>query len=340
MALIFLAFFVIVLVNTKIYKKDFNNNYLDRKNTSIINGMFIIIVFFHHFSDYVVLSNNLDIYFYKVIALIGQLMVTSFLFFSGYGIYESIKNKARYVDNLFVKRFIPIYIDWFIALLLFVITNILVGNNLSISKVLLSLTGWVSIGNSNWYMFATFVFYLLIIICFKICKSNRTGLYLFTIMVIIFIVAMSFLKPSWWYNTLLCFPLGMWYSYEKKNIDSILFKSNKQYLLIVTSLFTGFALLYASKKFISNGIYFNLIACSFILLVVSVCAKIECKSKIFTFFGKNLFWMYILQRIPMIILKGKITNIYIYFGACFIITVLMVILINKMKTSIKFNKKC
>ena len=96
MLYIFLIYFIILIIGTK-YNKNFNKEYLNKKNTTIVNGLFIVIVFFSHFRQYITVSTSTDIYFYKVIDWIGQLMVTTFFFFSGYGIYESIKNKKDYI---------------------------------------------------------------------------------------------------------------------------------------------------------------------------------------------------------------------------------------------------
>ena len=38
-------------------------------------------------------------------------MVTTFLFYSGYGIYESIKSKKKYIDNFFKNRILKLFIS-------------------------------------------------------------------------------------------------------------------------------------------------------------------------------------------------------------------------------------
>ena len=95
MIIFLLVLMLIFLINIKFDFKNFNKNYMSADNTRIINGLFVIIVFFSHFMSYVNTSNILDTSMIQIISLIGQLMVTTFLFYSGYGIYEKIKNMMK-----------------------------------------------------------------------------------------------------------------------------------------------------------------------------------------------------------------------------------------------------
>ena len=42
----------IIFFSTKFYKKDFNDNFLDYSQTLCINGIFVILVFLRHSTDY------------------------------------------------------------------------------------------------------------------------------------------------------------------------------------------------------------------------------------------------------------------------------------------------
>ena len=95
MLIIYLIFIIILIIGTRIVKD--NKDYLDKNMTTTINGMFVITVFFSHFLTYIENTNIYDQYLINILHFIGQLMVTSFLFYSGYGIYESIKNKPLYM---------------------------------------------------------------------------------------------------------------------------------------------------------------------------------------------------------------------------------------------------
>ena len=73
-------------------KQGINESYLSKNDTLPIKGFFVALVLFRHVRDYITLSNNvLDTSFSIVESSMGQLIVAMFLFYSGYGIYESYK---------------------------------------------------------------------------------------------------------------------------------------------------------------------------------------------------------------------------------------------------------
>lgn len=320
MLFFYLIFIIIFLIGIKEIRKD-NPNYLNKNTTTIINGMMVITVFFSHFMTYITKSNIYDEYMLSFLSTIGQLMVTSFLFYSGYGIYEGIKNKKDYIDSFFKKRFIPTFINFAIAIILFIIVNLILGNNYSISKILLSFTGWESIGNSNWYMLAIFVFYLLIILLFnkKIKLDNIYRIMLLSILTVIYMYIVTRFKDNYYVDTILCFPIGMLYSYYKDKIDNLLKKKYRICIVIISILLVGS---YFLKNNINNIYTYNIFAIFFIIWIVIMTRRIKLNSKIITFFGVHTFWIYILQRIPMMILQNKLDN-YIYFIVCFGITILL-----------------
>lgn len=338
MIIIFLIVILLLLYN-KFYNNKFYNNYLSRDNTIKVNGFFIILVFFSHFQQYIVISNPYDAIGYKIIGLIGQLMVTTFFFFSGYGIHESVKKKGeQYINQFFNHRFIPTYTNWFFAILAFLVLNIIMQNSMTIEQVLLSFIGWESIGNSNWYLFDIFVLYIFFMISFNLFKKDKMRIYGITFLTILFIIALSFFREGYWYNTLLCFPLGMFYSYYKEKIDQTIMKNNKKYFVY----FVCILMLFCSSFLVYNVIHIemllNIVSCFFVLFISIFLMKFELKSQILYWCGKNLFWIYILQRIPMIILKDVFSNYNIYFISCFIITILMVFIIDFLKKRIHLRK--
>ncbi len=328
MIFLYLVFVLIFVFGMRFQKKGLNNEYLSRETTTIINGIFIITVFFSHIKSYMTGLNNYDNYLYSFISLVGQLMVTSFFFYSGYGIYESIKNKKNYMETFFKKRFIPTFINFAIAILLFIAMNLILNNEYSIKDILLAFTGYTAIGNSNWYMLAIFTIYILLIIIFdnKLKLKNLTKIIILTVILVGYIYVLNLVRDSYYVDTVLCFPMGMFYSYFKDKIEEKV--SRHYYLYLGVGLLIFLALFYISRHHYNIYLY-NLYAMSFILLVVLVTMKFKFKNKIMYFFGSHLFWIYILERIPMIIFKNKFNN-YIYFAICFVITILMSAILKKL----------
>ena len=86
-----------------------------------------------------------------------------------------------------------------------------------------------------------------------------------------------------------------------------------------------------------NVFIYNICAVSFVCVIVCLCMKFTFSNRFYTFIGSHVFWIYILQRIPMIIFQNKINNYYIYFVVCFVITILLSIVFKRITDII--NKK-
>lgn len=239
-----------ILVNTRIYlKKGIDTDYVSKKRTQTIKGIFTIFVFMSHARQYVTFSNVTDILVIDILNYLGQLMVAPFLFFSGYGIFESIKRKgAQYVDTLPVNRVGKTFFDFSIAITLFLIMNLFIGKSYPLKRIILSFTGWTSVGNSNWYMFAIFCLYILTYISFKIVNKNRFfALCMLTVLSLVYVYILSRVQPSRFSNTALCYVVGMWYSYFRESIEKVLQKYNFTYYL-ATLLMIGLILVAIHTK--------------------------------------------------------------------------------------------
>ncbi len=94
MILAFTAWISTFFYKTKKVFPDFNQAFLDKELTTCINGFFILLVFMRHFNQYVRFTGTMDLWYAKMIANVGQLLVTTFLLYSGYGIMESIKKQG------------------------------------------------------------------------------------------------------------------------------------------------------------------------------------------------------------------------------------------------------
>ena len=337
MLIYFGIFIVLVLLSIrKIYIKDENKDYLSRENTLIVNGIFVILVFFSHFYSYYTESKFMDSIPQIILGKIGQLMVTTFLFFSGYGIYESIKSKGKkYVDSFFKRRFLPTFLNFAIAVTIFYIFNLISGIKYDVRTNILAYTGWTSIGNSNWYMLAIFSIYFFVMIAFNIFKSDtknnkRNSLILITIFSVLYLILINIVKDRWYVDTFLCFVCGMWYSYFKEKIDKIFEKPIKYYIFVFLIALSFLTMYIVNIKIFSYNVYMhNIVSILFVVMICFILKKIKLENRILEFFGKNIFWIYILQRLPMMALKGKL-NIYINFVICFIITIGLAVIMQKL----------
>ena len=81
---------------------------------------------------------------------LGQLMVALFLFYSGYGVAESLRHKPGYVRTMPAKRLGVTWVNFLIAQVLFVILDLALQRPFTPAQLGWALIGWKSIGASAW----------------------------------------------------------------------------------------------------------------------------------------------------------------------------------------------
>nr|BCB22751.1 hypothetical protein [Erysipelothrix tonsillarum] len=93
--------FFVVLLFTKTDEDGYKDSLVPVISSKSLNGFFTCLILISHFIGYVEL-HDIEFQVGKLITnYIGQLMVASFLFFSGYGIYSGIKKNDSYITNKF-----------------------------------------------------------------------------------------------------------------------------------------------------------------------------------------------------------------------------------------------
>lgn len=301
-------------------KKD--ENFLSISQTRAINGIMSALIFISHFSQFIPAKEKGEIYSI-FLERSGQLVVVSFLGFSGYGIMLSIlKKKKPYVISLIKKRFLNIWLKFAIIIILFIIVNLMIGKTFTIEHMLLSFTGWESVGNSNWYIMAILVMYIITFISFVALPPDKYkfGILLVFLFSAVYITAMVYAgKPGRFYNTIISYPVGMLLAFYKDNIISLL---NRKKVYIITSVIAvvGFSVLVVYRE---DNITFQFLELFFLLLMVLFSFKLSFKSKILEWLGEYAFELFLLGRIPFIILRRYDLNLYVFFFVSLIITIVI-----------------
>lgn len=323
MSVILILFLMIFLVGAKIAPRGkFFEDYLSLEKSNSIKGIFVIFVFFRHYAQYVTLDSAWDKGFSLVNIALGQMIVVAFLFYSGYGVMCSIDKKGiSYVKSIPLQRAAKVWIHYGIAVVLFLIVNVLLGRTISARKFIRTLVCWDAIGNSTWYILAIIISYLLAYISFRFCiGKKKQGAVLLTVLTIFAICILIPVRPGRYYNTLMCFPFGVWWAIYKEEIDTFL-KKRKNYG-IVLFLCMGITI-------ITNGIrnhnvwIYEAASVTFVCVGVLVTMKLSLNNRFIQYAGNHVFSIFILQRLPMLYLS-KTTSLtewpYLFFGVTFVIT--------------------
>lgn len=333
MVLVFGFLCIILICSLRFNFRGIDDKYLSKDYTQAIKGVFIIIVFMSHIKGYAEFDSKGDLFVKSILQYLGQLMVAYFLFVSGYGVFEAIKKKGKdYIRSFPKNRIAKTFFEFSLAILLFVFLNIFMGEKYSGETTALAFTGWTSIGNSNWYMFAIFTLYIITFVCFAVFeRSQGMAIIAVSILSLLYIFIMSDIKENWWSDTYLCYTAGMWFSYFKSYINKIFEKTAPWGWRCGIVLVLGWYLI-ISRYRDSRLLVYNIVAVSFCLVFVIASMKISFDSRILRWCGKNLFWLYILQRIPMIFLKHygvNSLNSYFYLLLCVVGTVGLSLIMNR-----------
>ena len=334
MILFYLLLLLLVIARLRFSQQGFYTDYLSFDTTNAIKGIFIALVFIKHVTPYILNSGYVfdDSFWSRAFLYIdlqvGQWIVAMFLFYSGYGIMESIRKKGMaYVQSIPRKRVLTTLVNFDIAVALFVIVALFLHKDYSLKTYLFSFTSWESVGNSNWYIFVIMLCYLIAYLCFRLPIVKKKEALVTRAILCFFVLGfsvlvLSFLKPSWWYNTILCFGIGILYSVLRERIEPIM---KRFYWLILSLLLIVFIAL-GETHYCIRGFVHNAYCVVFCLLVVMLTMKIKVNNAVLIWSGKNLFPLYIYQRIPMIILSSICGGAFVasypvlYTFACLLIT--------------------
>ena len=226
MVYVLFALALLLAGNYKFHKDGFNERYLNPESTEIIKGIFIALIFCGHFSQYVKFTNPLDSPFFKVYWYMGQFVVAMFLLYSGYGLMLSVKNKGMsYVKKLPTHRILKTLLHFDLAVSIYMVIYIAKHGMPSVEKFVLAMLGWDGFGNSNWYIFAILSIWCTVYAVFRLFGVRHLlwKLCLCTLGICLLAFVVSKYKPTYWYNTMICFPLGMWVAMYKAQIENVLF---------------------------------------------------------------------------------------------------------------------
>lgn len=332
MSLVMIVFLCLFALHAQIADENcFWEDYCSKSRTTAIKGIFVATVFMSHFCSYIATGEQ-DALAVKTVHFLGQLMVTPFLFYSGFGVMEAIQKKGKdYVKKIPVHRALKTLLHFDVAILLFCVLNLILGEKLIVTDVLQAFVCWVSLGNSTWYIFTMVFLYLITAVSFLIFGRNKyVALIVTTALTVLYVNILMQYKGDWWYNTCLCYILGMWYSVLRPIVEKIACKNDLLYF--ATLLLACFAFYELMRRHRINIWKYQLYAMSFVVLVVGISMKIKLDNPFLQFLGKHTFSIYILQRLPMIYFTEKgiyLENFVILFVMCFLITCVLAIVFDK-----------
>ena len=340
MIIFFIVLIAVILFSCSRWPKDqWKDGYLSIEQSTSIKGIFAIEISLGHVFNYIHTSNVLDSSFLSVKSHLDQSVVVMFLLYSGFGMTESLKKKkTSYIFSIPKKRIFPVYTKFLISVLLTVCVEFCLGWRPSLRAILLSVIGWVDLGNYGWYIFVIIVLYFLFMLSFWIGTKNGNdnkayimSAGLLTVLSLLFLVLMMYpgRRYQWFYDTILFYPVGVWYSLFKAKIDVLL--DNKAHYCFTCFVFL---MLYISFKLMSfdSFLFLELWYFVFAVVVLLISMRIRIRGRILTFFGRLVFPMLLMQGISYITLDHfglPKSHPYLFVLAAFAMTVILSLLFSK-----------
>lgn len=319
-------------------------DYIGKTQTTAINGIFILLIFLSHSTGYLTVEGSgsvPDDMYFVVRYYLSQFVVVTFLFYSGYGIMKSIMNKGmEYVRQIPRYRFLRVLVMFDVAVAVFLIVGLLIGNHYPIQHILLAFTGYMAVGNSNWYIFLILILYIITYMAFMVFRNHHwlalAGVIVLTIAYMYIAANVLELETRYW-NTAPLYAAGIGYALLQEKIDWLFAKSNIIYWIAFVLFFFVMQFAYIHRDHAGSTteycIWYTLFCAGGMGLVILLTMKVEIENYFISWMGKNLFPIYILQRLPMLLIAHYLPHFtqyhpYMFIIGCFAITMVLAIAFN------------
>lgn len=325
-------------------KGSFFEDNFSKSQTRALKGLCAIYIIFHHLCTYLA-DFFPSFYAFKYL---GFLMVGVFFFISGYGLMYGVANKEGYLNGFFKKRVTSVLIPFYIINLFSLAANYTTGS-LTVKTAVLSLFGVYM-----WYVAAIVILYIGFYLSFKIFALPK-GILAVSVYTLLYILGMFVLHRFfninslgfWWYNSAICFALGIWYCLLRKKINKVICNNYFKVLLLCLIMFVP---LYV---FICN--HFNddmpsvlvceiLICIVFTVFIIAMTLKFKIKNPVLNICGDLSLELYLSHALFIYALRSEfivcniklyIQNNFLYFIAILLCTFVFSYIVNKAAGIIK-----
>ena len=297
----FLAF-CLLSINNISFKgyNDFFNDYIDLKNTFSVRGVFVWMIIFFHYEIYY--KRKPKFLYEKILDLVDQKMVTMFFFYSGYGIYESIKKKGNKYCKTLLKKSLIIFIKSELIIFIFLLRIFIFKKEITLSKFMLAIIFKATIGNSNWYAFTIILFYIYAFLAFGFIKNKKykfLGIFIIAILCSLhgYFSFYYYYKKMYSADNVLPFIIGFLYSVIRKHTDKCIMKYDFVYFGIFAVFSFIFYYFYINKGV--NLLMHNCMNGIFSLIVILITMKIRFDNEFLRFLNIHSYSIYFLQRVVL-----------------------------------------
>lgn len=303
-------------------------------------GFGAIGIMLHHMSQ--TLDRRGDVGMLAFMMDVGVCFVGLYFFFSGYGLYVSLRDKPNYLKSFFRKRMPSILIPFYLCNFTFIACAALCGERFEKMEMVSYLTGWVLLNTQMWYVVEMFFLYLLFYLVFRWIKKEGIACLTYGILTAALIAGSLLLghdkttpsggawfRGEWWYNATLMIWVGILFArFEKK----LLLFIRKYYwiLLPVFALAVGVFYRLTLTALWTKGYWYEwdgypgyrekvqTLAVQlpfiffFVIFIVLLMQKVQFRNKVLRFLGEISLELYLSHNVFITFLPIQNTFLYIW----------------------------
>lgn len=262
---------------------------LNKDNTYCLRGIaMLMIIISHTFNGYPI--DNETCYYptwmnWLHMELWGGMGVAIFLFISGYGLFHSLSRKEsinrQYIVAKVERLLVPFVIYWIVEIIVLFLFDLQ-----ELTPHIFYEIATISIHPDieNWFFKVIVVIYIVMLILFRCRISNGTRISVVFLLSVVYLFAMKELGVGqWWWNNILCFPLGAFVAHKRDWFTGI-----PSYLI---TLFTG-GVIIALVCIHINTIVLHL---NFVVFCIYAVRIVNIENKVLGYIGFNSFIFYFIE---------------------------------------------
>lgn len=355
-----LAVFLILIIGVKKAKKgEIHEDFLSLKVSKGIQGFAAIGIMLHHLTQDVTQFGQMNKGLITIYNDFGVIFTAIFFFFSGYGLYTSLKEKPDYFHHFFRKRLssvlIPFYMANTIYALFFLIFS---GEKLSAGQIIASLTGLYLLNNNLWFIVEIVFLYVAFYIFFKFIKNRNTACiamasFIFVMVGIALLLGHDYetvttglwFHGEWWYNTTWIFFVGLMIARFREPIVNTV---RKHYAAFLTGSIIIFAVLWPLSLYTMGmfGYYCEdvgypgyleklisvCVQCpasiAFVLMLLIITMKLQLNNKVLDFLGKISIELFLIHHMYLVLMSYLVQNDFLYILSVYAASILTAVLLH------------
>ncbi len=226
-----------------------NEDFLSLSTSKMLLGFFSVLIVFHHLVQQSG-GNEAGILF--LLEDFGVGFVGVFFFFSGFGLYESMKKKEGYIRGFLKKRLPSVLIPFYTVIAVFLAYFLPQTEKIETKELIGWITGWKLINSHMWYIVEIVFLYIIFYLLFRWIKNRKISVALLFAAVIALVVwslrrchGDAWFQGEWWYNTTLLFPIGVLFAEHR---DNLVYYMKRFYVILLPVILALFVIFYKFTK--------------------------------------------------------------------------------------------